>query len=89
MTLTNMQNAKILCEFVTLDYREQNLKLSSRQSHIKILCLFERFMHHKDFRSVSKNDILDYLNSLKRMDNKILHINGLELIIRDRHNQNN
>jgi integrase len=64
----NIRNAKILCEFVMSEYREQNLKLSSRQSHIKIMCLFDRFLNHKDFQEVSKNDVLEYLSSLKKSE---------------------
>src|SRR5919106_4958595 len=50
------------------EYREQNLKLSSRQSHIKIMYLFDRFLNYKDFQEVSKNDVLDYLSSLKKTE---------------------
>ena len=66
MATTNIRNAEILCEFVMSEYREQNLKLSSRQSHIKITCLFDRFLNHKD-------DILDYVSSLKKSAIRPVH----------------
>jgi hypothetical protein len=49
MATTNIRNAKILSDFIMLEHREQNLKLSSRQSHIKIMYLFDRFLYHKEY----------------------------------------
>lgn len=66
MASTNIQNANILYDFIITEQNHTNVKLSTRLSYIKVICLFKRYLSYKDFTKITKNDILDYLNSLKR-----------------------
>ena len=45
--LANLQNAQILCEFITAEYNEQNVKFSTRLTHIKIICWFDKYLNYK------------------------------------------
>ena len=62
-----MQNANILYDFLTTEQTHTNVKPSTRLSYIKVICLFNRYLSYKDFK-ITKNDILGYLNSLKRSE---------------------
>jgi hypothetical protein len=66
MANANLQNAETLCEFISSETSERNLKLSSRLTKIKILCHFNRHLHYKRFQSVTKDDIRNYLDSLRK-----------------------
>jgi hypothetical protein len=49
LAFVNPRNAAILCEFVTAEHNERNVKLSTRLTHIKIICSLAKFLKHKDF----------------------------------------
>ena len=66
MANANLQNAKALCKFISSETSERNLKLSSRLTKIKILCLFSRHLHYKQFQIVTKDDIRNYLDSSRK-----------------------
>ncbi len=68
MASANIQNANILYDFIITEQNHTNVKLSTRLSYIKVICLFNRYSSYKDFTKITKNDILDYLNSLKRSE---------------------
>jgi hypothetical protein len=82
MADANVQNAKKLSEFISIEISEHNLKLSSGLTKIKILCLFSRYLDYKRFQLITKDDIGYYLNSLK--SERTRRTNGLALITRDR-----
>jgi integrase len=64
----NTQNADILCEFVTAEHNESNLKLSTRLTHIKIIYSLAKFLKYKDFLQVTKQDIMQYLSALRKTE---------------------
>jgi integrase len=68
LALANPQNADILYEFVTAEHNERNVKLSTRLTHIKIIYSFARFLRHKDFLQVTKQDTMQYLSSLRKTE---------------------
>jgi site-specific recombinase XerD len=68
MASTNIQNANILYDFIITEQTHTNVKLSTMLSYIKVICLFNRYLSYKNFINITKNDILDYLNSLKRSE---------------------
>jgi integrase len=70
MANANAQNAKTLCDFIFIETSERNLKLSSSLTKIKILCLFNRYLNYKQFQLITKDDIRNYLNSLKKQDSQ-------------------
>jgi integrase len=65
---SNPSNAMLLYNFLLVEQNEKNVKLSTKTTHIKVIYLFNRFLHFKDFEESTKQDILDYLNSLKKSD---------------------
>jgi site-specific recombinase XerD len=70
MAHASLRNAQTLCEFITIETSERNLKLSSRLTKIKILCLFNRHLEYKQFEQITKNDIRNYLDSLKKPESQ-------------------
>lgn len=49
MASTNIQNANILYDFITTEQNHINVKLSTRISYIKVICLFNRYLSYKNF----------------------------------------
>ncbi|HET9807745.1 MAG TPA: hypothetical protein VFP49_12635 [Nitrososphaeraceae archaeon] len=43
MSFKNLQNAKILYEFLITEQNYQNIKLSTKITHIKAICLFRAY----------------------------------------------
>ena len=68
MSFKNLDNAKILYEFLITEQNYQNDKLSTKITPIKAICLFNQYIHYKDFEKITKNDIMDYLNSLRKTE---------------------
>ena len=66
IALVNLQNADILCEFITAEYNERNVKFSTRLIHIKIISSFDKHLNYKDFLQVTKHDIMQYLSTLRK-----------------------
>ncbi len=52
MAHASLENARTLCEFITVETSERNLKPSSRLTKIKILCLFNRHLEYKQFEQI-------------------------------------
>jgi hypothetical protein len=70
LALANPENAKILCEFLTAEYNECNIKLSSRLTKIKIIYLFNKHLDFKPFEQITKQDILEYLGTLRKTESQ-------------------
>ena len=68
MLTVNLRNAELLCDFIICEYNTQNIKFSTKMTHIKVICLFNRFLRYKEFKKISKNDIILYLHSLKKTE---------------------
>ena len=63
----NPENGQILCDFITAELTEKNIADSTREWKIKVLTwLSAIFRHSKSFRSMTKQDILLYLNTLRK-----------------------
>jgi hypothetical protein len=54
MASTNLQNANILYNFIITEQNHTNVKLSTRLSYIKVICLFNRYLSYKDFSKIIK-----------------------------------
>jgi integrase len=68
--LANKQNAKLLCDFIKTEIDNQNIASSTKLTHIKLLSWFSKFLDYKDFDLVTRDDIVYYLNSLKKIETK-------------------
>ncbi len=62
----NQENAIIICDYITAEETELNIKNSTKESRIKVIVWLSNFHNNKkSFKQMTKNDVLDYLNSLK------------------------
>jgi hypothetical protein len=63
----NQENAKLICEYIIAEETELNIKNSTKESRIKVLVWLSNFYHDtKSFKQMIKQDLLDYLNSLRK-----------------------
>ena len=67
MAEANPYNANIVSDYITAEQTEINIKESTKSDKIKKLCLLSKYLNHKkSFHKMTKQDIVDYLNSLKK-----------------------
>ena len=63
----NPENAKDICNYIIAEKTEINIKISTIESRIKVLVWLSNFFEDKLlFREMTKDDILGYLNNLKK-----------------------
>lgn len=60
------ENTSIICDFITAEKNEINIKESTKEWKIKNLILLSRFLNNKSFTQMTKHDILAYLNSARK-----------------------
>ena len=65
---TNQVNAKTICDYITAEKTEINIKQSTTEGKIKVLVWLSNYHSTKDFREMEKSDILEFLNSLRKSD---------------------
>jgi hypothetical protein len=70
MSSTNLQNAMIFYDFLITEHNIQNVKLNTTLTHVKTLSLFSEFLHYKDFEKITKSDIIDFLNSSRKIESE-------------------
>jgi site-specific recombinase XerD len=67
MAKSNPENGNILCDYIYAELTERNIADSTREWRIKVLTwLCKYFEHQKSFKSLTKEDILMYLNKLRK-----------------------
>jgi integrase len=59
-------NVKVICEYIMAEQNEINIKESTKEGKIKCLVRLSSYLNHKSFNKLSKQDILEYLTSLKK-----------------------
>lgn len=70
MANINTSNAKIICDYIIAEQNEINIKESTREGKIKVLIWLAEYLKNKTFREITKPDIMQYLNSLKKTDHE-------------------
>lgn len=61
------ENGEILCDYIFAELTERNIADSTREWRIKVLTWLSKFFQHKkSYKSLSKQDILQYLNTLRK-----------------------
>ncbi len=60
------ENSEHVCDFIIAERNEINIKESTAEWHIKVLGQLLRFHKFKNFKDITKDDILNYLNSLRK-----------------------
>ena len=64
---SNPANATIISDYLIAEEAEINIQESTKGDKIKKLCLLSRFFQHKKcYSEMTKIDILQYLNSLRK-----------------------
>lgn len=66
MARANPRNAIILHDYIIAQRNERNVKESTIEGIIKKLIWLSTYLKHKSFPEMTKGEILDYLNSIKR-----------------------
>ena len=63
----NFDNASIICNYIIAEEIELNIKNSTKEGKIKILVwLSNHFQDQKSFKDMPKEDILEFLNKLRK-----------------------
>lgn len=63
----NPENAKIICDYITNDQIEYNIKESTKEGKIKVLIWLSNHFHSsKSYTKMNKDEILSYLHSLRK-----------------------
>lgn len=66
LAIQSNENANVICDFITAEKNEINIKESTKETKIKCLIWLSSFCSHKSFALMTKDDILKYLNNLRR-----------------------
>jgi integrase len=61
-------NASIICDFIQAEINENNIKDSTKQWKIKVLVYLSRFLQHKSFNEMTKDDILAFLSTMRKTE---------------------
>jgi len=67
---TNLQNAHVVYEFLLTEHNNNNVRINTTLTYIKIISLFNEFVHYKDLEKITKNDIIDFLNSSRKIESE-------------------
>jgi len=62
----NPNNARLICDYILTEQTEFNIKESTKEGKIKVLVWLSNFHNGKDFIDITKQDILKYLNNLRK-----------------------
>ena len=66
MAQMNAHNTNVICDYIIAEQNEINIKESTKEGKIKCLVALSTYLNHKAFNVICKEDILDYLTSLKK-----------------------
>ena len=87
MACDENENATILCDYIIAEQSEFNIKESTKEGKIKCLVRLSKFLKGKSYRNMIKQDILQFLNSLKKPEPNDPHhrsigtYNGRQMIV--------
>jgi hypothetical protein len=90
----NPFNAKIIRNYIEVEKVEINIKESTKADKIKKLCWLSRYLNHKSFKSMTKRDVINYLDSIKKPDSEdpghrsIGTYNGIRIVLLEFFNVN-
>ncbi len=67
LAVANYENADTICEYITAEETELNIKNSTKEAKIKVITWLSNFYSNTvDLKQMTKQDILGYLSSLKK-----------------------
>jgi integrase len=59
-------NQDIICNFLQEEILQLNIKPQTIMSKLKVLCYVSRFLEHKSFKDMDRQDVVLYLSSLRK-----------------------
>jgi len=62
----SIENLEIICIYIVAEQNEINIKESTKEGKIKVICDLIKFLNFKNARNVTKEDILAYLNRYRK-----------------------
>jgi hypothetical protein len=62
----SFRNASTICNYIVAEQTEQNIKPSTAESKVKCLIWLSRYLDHKPFEGMTKQDIVSYLSSIRK-----------------------
>ncbi|HSF00559.1 MAG TPA: hypothetical protein VLA48_06650 [Nitrososphaeraceae archaeon] len=66
----NSDNATIICDYIIVEQTEFNIKDSTKKGKIKALVYLSNYLQDiKPFKEMTKQDILDHLNTFRKSSN--------------------
>jgi integrase len=83
----NPENARIIYEYIEAEKLEINIKESTKADKIKKLCWLSRYLNHKSFKNMTKQDVVNYLDSIRKPDSEdpghrsIGTYNGIRMVL--------
>ncbi len=87
LTEISPNNARIMCNYIEAEKVEINIKESTKTDKIKKLCWLSRYLNHKSFNNMTKQDVVNYLNSVRRPESEdpghrsIGTYNGIRIVL--------
>jgi integrase len=66
LAAVNADNANVICDYILAEQTDINIKESTKEGKIKVLIWLSNYFANKPFGQMTKQDILGYLNSLKK-----------------------
>jgi hypothetical protein len=66
LTRKGSSNASTICDHIFAEQTEHNIKTSTADSKVKSLIWLSKNLNHKPFEEMTKQDILSYLNSVRK-----------------------
>jgi hypothetical protein len=66
LAIENNENATTICNYIITEQNEINIKDSTKEGKIKVLVWLSNFHNDKSFKEMTKQDILSYLNGLRK-----------------------
>ena len=65
--ISHAENAETICRYILVEQAEINIKNSTKEGKIKVLVWLSNYFNNKKrFQDITKEDILSYLNSLRK-----------------------
>ena len=87
LTEISPNNARIICNYIEAEKVEINIKESTKTDKIKKLCWLSRYLNHKSFNNMTKQDVVNYLDSVRRPESEdpghrsIGTYNGIRIVL--------
>ena len=63
-------NASIICDYIISEQNEINIKESTKEGKIKVLLDLLKFLNYKNLKSITKSDLLLYLNKFRKTEDE-------------------